>query len=275
MQLNNDKFELISYKLFNPNNNLKLLKELPFQSDLQTYVAVNLEIFPSTYVRDLGVYVDNLLSWSEHYHVIYNKCKRLCAWIFSSFSTRHAEVMMTLFHTLVKPILQYCCEVWSPHLKKDIVLLEQIQRSFTSRITGLQDLNYWQRLDKLGISSLQRLRERMILLHVFKIKNKFYPNTISLEFKLHERSNSIKAVLKPLPKVKGALLKKYEASFVINCCKLWNSLPYNLTHISSLNLFKVHLDKFLITVPDEPPIPGYPFVNSNSVSEQCLRLKFK
>ena len=112
----------------------------------------------------------------------------------------------------------------------------------------------------------------MIILHIWKIKNGFYPNTIFLEFKLHARTNCYRAVIKPLPKVKGRLLTIFEESFLIRACKLWNILPANLTHIINLQSFKTQLKKFLENIPDEPPLPGYPFQNSNSLIEQCLRV---
>ena len=91
-----------------------------------------------------------------------------------------------------------------------------------------------------------------------------------MNFKLHKRSNAIKAVLKPLPKVKGKLLTKYEESFIIRACKLWNILPASLTHVTILHNFKLKLEEFLEHIPDQPPLPGYPCANNNSLLEQCL-----
>ena len=48
-------------------------------------------------------------------------------------------------------------------------MLEQIQRSFTSKLEGLNELNYYQRLKKLDIYSLERRRDRYIILYIFKI----------------------------------------------------------------------------------------------------------
>ena len=81
----------------------------------------------------------------------------------------------------------------------------------------------------------------------------------------------MKANLKPLPKVRGKLLTTYEESFLIRACKLWNALPPHLTHITTLDSFKVHFNDFAQTVPDKPPLPGYPYINSNSLIEQCFR----
>ena len=81
--------------------------------------------------------------------------------------------------------------IWSPCKIKDINAIEQIQRRFTYKIEGLKNLNYWERLDKLNLMSLQRCRERNIILHLWKIRNKVYPNTINIEFKEHKRSSAI------------------------------------------------------------------------------------
>ena len=272
MQLNQDKFKLLLFDLATSNANLKLLNELPFNNHYHSYSASDFEILPSEYVRDLGVFLDNQINWNIHYHTIYQKSKRISGWILSSFYSRNKVPMLVLFTTLVRPILEYGCVVTFPYLKKDIVLLEQIQRSFTSKIFGFKDLNYWERLEKLDIRSLQRRREKLIITHIWKIKNGLYPNNLTLEFKLNRRSNAMKAVLRPLPKVKGALLTKYEESFLIQSCKLWNVLPPSLTHVKIFNSFKAQLNVFCKSISDKPPLPGYPFTNNNSLVEQCLEL---
>ena len=79
--------------------------------------------------------------------------------------------------------------------------------------------------------SLQRRREKLIILLVWKIKNNLVPNDINLEFSKCQRNGRTKAVLKPLPRVKGKLLSSYEDSFIIKSAKLYNKLPSKLTNI--------------------------------------------
>ena len=213
------------------------------------------------------------LNWSEHIHKISQKCKQISGWVLSVFYSRDKVLMMTLFNSLIRSKLEFGCELWNPYLLKDINCIEQIQRSFTSRIQNMQELNYWERLDILKISSLQRRREKIIILHIWKILNNIYPNTINLEFKEHSRTYAIMAILKPLPKLKGKSLTKYEESFLIKGPKLWNLLPPDLTKISVLNIFKNKLNTFLDKIPDKPPIPGYPYVNDNSLLKQVPAFK--
>ena len=267
MELNKDKFELLTHKFVN-SPNLNLLNELPFKNSFGTYSAENIDIHSSSTVRDLGIFIDDKLNFNQHYSIIAKKSKQISGWVLNTFYSRDRVTMLTLFNSLVRSRLEFGCEVWNPYLKKDIVFIEQVQRSFTHKIIGMRTLDYWQRLKELKIMSLQRRRERIIIMHVWKIKNRVYPNSIDLEFKLHKRSNAMRAVLKPLPRIRGKLLNLFENSFGINACKLWNILPACLTHIDSITAFTKQLALFLSNVPDEPPLPGYPFLDNNSLTEK-------
>ena len=77
--------------------------------------------------------------------------------------------MMLLYKTYVRSITEYCCVLWSPHLQCDVIKIESIQRSFTSKIVGYKDLSYWERLKQLGLYSLQRRHERYKIILVWKI----------------------------------------------------------------------------------------------------------
>ena len=129
----------------------------------------------------------------------------------------------------------------------------------------MYNFDYWIRLKTLGILSVQRRRERLINALVWKIKNNIVPNDISLEFGNNQYNSNIKAILKPLPRVKGKLLSTFENSFIIKCAKLWNKLPPQLTEILVFPLFEKRLDKYLSFIPDNPPVHGYPHTNNNSI----------
>ena len=145
------------------------------------------------------------------------------------------------------------------------MILLQLNKSRKLHIS-MKEVNYWDRLRKLELMYLQRRREQIIIIHIWKILNRIYPNTINLEFKLHSRSGSLKAIVKTLPKIRGRILTSFDASFIIKAANLWNTIPAELTHISSLDLFRNSLSKFLKGVPDEPPLPGYPYQCDNSLT---------
>ena len=129
----------------------------------------------------------------------------------------------------------------------------------------MQDLDYWQRIKCLNIMSLQRRREKLTIIFVWKIKNNLVPNDVNLCFSRNIRNDRERAILQPMPKCRGKTLTVYENSFVVKAAKLWNKLPNKLTKIASLSLFKSKLDQYLSLLPDLPPVSGYYHTTDNSI----------
>jgi len=63
-----------------------------------------------------------------------------------------------LFAHYVRPLLEFSTPVWSPHYQYLILKIEIVQRAYTKRLTGMKNLYYLDRLEALGIFSLERRR---------------------------------------------------------------------------------------------------------------------
>ena len=78
-----------------------------------------------------------------------------------SFSDRSTETVIPLYKSLVRPHLECCCQVWSPHYIKDIKLIEGVQRRATKLVHGMEKLPYDDRLKYLKLMRLDTRRERL------------------------------------------------------------------------------------------------------------------
>ena len=172
MELNEQKFELQSYNLKESPSTL----ELPFHPELYSYrISEQVTLDPIDTVKDLGVLVSSDLSWSPHIAAIVTRARGVAAWVLSVFKTRSTDVMLTLYKSMIRSHLEYCCPLWHPSKVSDIELLESVQREFTRKIYGCQSISYWERLKRLGLFSLQRRRERYILICMWRILHGVIP----------------------------------------------------------------------------------------------------
>ena len=170
------------------------------------------------------------------------KANNVLGLIKRSFDYMEQHTFLTLYCTLVRPILEYGSVIWSPHLKKDIDLIESIQRRATRVcLPKLRNLTYTDRLTTLNLYSLAYRRKRGDLIQVYRILNGL-DNIDATNFFVfadkYTRGNNYK-----LTKGFNAKSVRYNV-FSQRIINDWNNLPDTVVCAESIEVFKARVDKF-------------------------------
>ena len=142
----------------------------------------------------------------------------------------------------MRPLLEYSCETWNPHTKRNIDKLEAVQRRATRWIT-LSDDDYNLRLSKLKLLSLfnrRFVRDNIFLFHVI---NEHYDIDISDKLIFcKDRSTGHNLDLVPnLSRTNG-----FKYSFFKLIVNEWNSLPNHIREVNCIATFKRNVLSFLL-----------------------------
>ena len=142
------------------------------------YEVCGQEIEHVSVEKDLGVHVDEELTFAEHICSKVRIANALVRLIRRSFSYLDAITLKTLFTALVRPHLEYAESVWSPHLMNYIDMIEKVQDRATKLINGFRELEYAERLKKLNLTTLAFRRLRGDLIELYKHFTKYDKNAL-------------------------------------------------------------------------------------------------
>ena len=164
---------------------------------------------------------------------------------------QNKESLSRLYKAFVRPHLEYAVQVWNPYLKKDVKVLESVQRRATKLVPGLKKLSYTDRLKELNLTTLEERRVRGDLIEMYKIttgldkinwhKPPIFKKTQDSMFRQIPRSHDFT--------IEKQLVKNCEQRYhffsnrIVNA---WNKLGNEVVNSKNLNNFKKEIDKINI-----------------------------
>jgi len=228
--------------------NILTVGRLPFEPKVEYRIAGS--AIPNTeFCRDLGITITPTLSMSMHIKEIVTKAHQRANCILRAFVSGDVKLLVRAFCTYVRPLVEHNSQIWSPSTKHDIDLVEKVQRRFTKRLHGLHNISYIDRLERLGLQSLELRRLHSDLILCYKIvfglvlinsKDFFEVSTVT-----STRGHGYKLYKS---RCTHDIRKTFFAERIIN---VWNSLPLSVS-FSSLRSFTtsikdVNFCQFLIS----------------------------
>ena len=154
MSFNVEKCKILHFGKDNPNHDYRLNNTVIPTADEE---------------KDLGILVDTSLKFSKHIKNIAARANRMIGLIKISFECLNKKMFQNLYLSLVRPLLEYCVQAWSPYQSGDITLLENVQRRATRIVSGTTGMSYQQRLNYLELPSLEERRTRGDMILTYRL----------------------------------------------------------------------------------------------------------
>ena len=212
------------------------------------YVMGGVHLELTTAEKDLGIIVSTNLKPEIHINKIVVKVNQILGRLKSTFTYMDVEMFLALYLGIVRPLMLFAAQVWSPQNRGNINKLEKVEKRATKLVPGLSDLPYERRLHHLGLTTLEERRAGGDMIQVFKILQGYEDIDPNQFFKVAVRGTYTQG------KTRGHSLKllkpthpttKRNQCFDARVMNQWNKLPQYIVNDTTVNAFKNNYDNYI------------------------------
>ena len=242
--------------------NIRKCVKLTFRKRTNTVYTINgIPLNEVTSFCDLGVTICNNFKWSLHIDNTVSKALKMLGLIKRCLGKQAPKSAKQIAYTaMVRSILLYACQVWTPTTKDDMVRVERVQKlaiKFIDNVNFQQGVSYKESLTACNLLPLNLTLEYYNLCFIFNVLHgRFKIDSNSLFREMHNARvtrTAVQTLILHVPRAKGV---SYKMWFNVRGCYMWNSLPEAIRAITPAdkengkidNIFKKRLLNYLGTV---------------------------
>jgi len=208
-----------------------------------------------SYIRFLGVVLDQHISWNEHIRVIENKISKNIGLLYKAKYLLNQHCIKSIYFAFIHSYINYANIVWASTFHSKLKNIHRKQKH-ASRIICNADRHTSAEpiMHKLGILNLFKLNIFQTLVFMFKVRKGMSPNVFIDEFKKINHKYPTRHSLNcfSLPKITSSF-GKFSMTYRGPC--LWNSFVKKHTVLQnetiSLETFKVLIKRIVLNIENE------------------------
>ena len=186
--------------------------------------------------KDLGVWYSTSMKPAIQCEKAAKDANAALGMITRSFHYRTKEVLIPLYKTFVRPMLEYAVGAWRPWQQGDIDSIEKVQKRVMRMVSNARGAGYEERLSEVGLTTLEERRARGDMVETFKTLSGMNRVVASEWFDMQEeearptRANAVVVEGEMVRKKKvlvgqRANLEVRKNFFTVRVANEWNRLP--------------------------------------------------
>ena len=223
-----------------------------FHPDRPHDITLNIDgaiVTPSSTVKNLGVVLNDKLSFDEH---ITNVCRTAFFKLRQIARNRKfldKNLCIMTVTTLVLSRLNFCCSLYVGISKTQLARLQRVQNACERQIFKLpKHAHISQFFKELEWLKMDKFVEYRLLCIVYNCLRNQTPKYLTCLLEKYEPQRNLRSSGQNLLKVPFVKSETGRRSFQYLAPTLWNTIPDTIKNQSSINSFKFHLKKYFLTL---------------------------